>query len=642
MRGAHEGGVTPARLQPASALPPGTRVQEFEIRSVIGEGGFGIVYRAFDTSLGREVAIKEYLPVCHALRREDGAVVSRSERDSQLFHKGLRCFVAEARMLARFKHPALVEVLRFWEDNGTAYMSMPLYRGHNLREMVHDGFRLRDERQLMEFLCPLLEGLALLHDAECFHRDISTDNIMMLDSGQPVLLDFGAARTLLTGEADASTVILKPGFAPIEQYSNDRSLAPQGAWSDIYALCAVVYHLISGKMPLISIARVMRDPLVPLQSMAPAGFRASVLAAIDRGLAVDPQQRPRNIAAFDALLRADAPVTPPPRAATADTPAMLRLVTPAAPVPPAVAPAAAPAPVAPTAQALDMPATAEATEVSDDPVPPDEPPPFARRTGLARFALPLALAGLAAAGLVVAALTLTGSDRDAPPDDIAAAVALPPQPRHEPLSTGAGTMPFGFVPGAPATTPEPVTSADAGGAVDAGASSEAIQDADAPRAGPSDAYAASAPPPMSMEPTAPPGGASAPLASPMPVDNVPLATSDNTAGTYGAPPPSGSPPGAGVAPPDTAASANGQAAVQDPPAPTPVADHGEIEVSVRPWGNVYLNGNLIGIVPPRVRMHAPIGLNEIEIRNETHPPHRVSLTVEPGGVHRINHDFLRE
>lgn len=635
MRGAHEGGVSPARLQPASALQPGTRVQEFEIRSVIGEGGFGIVYRAFDTSLGREVAIKEYLPVCHALRREDGAVVARSERDGQLFHKGLRCFVAEARMLARFKHPALVEVLRFWEDNGTAYMSMPLYRGRNLREMVHDGFRLRDERQLLEFLSPLLEGLALLHDAECFHRDISTDNIMMLDSGQPVLLDFGAARTLLTGETDASTVILKPGFAPIEQYSNDRELAPQGAWSDIYALCAVVYHLISGKMPLISIARVVRDPLVSLRTMAPDGFRASVLAAIDRGLAVDPQQRPRDIAAFEALLRTKpepeperAPAPEPasaPRTPVADAPANLRLViSPAKGEPPSEATQSPPTrpPSDPgTAQPGAASGSDTANETDDTAASPFVPSPPVEQAGSNR--LVLVLAGIAAVALVIGALALIGPTPQAPPEDIATAVKVPPQPLHPPQDSEPVAMPFGFTPGAPA-------------GVDSSAVTAGADPSGAPRPRehtPSAPSEVSVPAVSDVSAPAPSASTSAPTNAPIhaPSADAPPSAYDAAAGAPIAPPPAGI-----DALPDV------QTAVQETAAPAPVADRGEIVVSVHPWGNVYLNGTLIGVAPPRVRIPAPTGLNEIEIRNETHPPHRVSLTVEPGGEHRISHDFMRE
>jgi len=291
-----------SHLAPLAALPAGTRLQEFEIKSVIGEGGFGIVYCAHDTLLGREVAIKEYLPVSHATRQADGSVVASSERQRQTFEKALRSFVSEARMLARFKHPALVEILRFWEAQGTAYMVMPYYQGRSLHALIQEGFRFTDSASLEGFLAPLLDGLAQLHSVNCYHRDISSDNILILENGQPLLLDFGAARSLLIDEAQAATVILKPGFAPIEQYSEDASIAPQGPWTDLYALSAVAYQAITGMMPAVSVARIIRDPLTPLADIAPPGIVRSLLTAIDLGLRVAPGERPQSVQAFCQLM----------------------------------------------------------------------------------------------------------------------------------------------------------------------------------------------------------------------------------------------------------------------------------------------------------------------------------------------------
>jgi len=298
------------QLAPVNALPVGSNVQEFEIKAIIGEGGFGIVYRAFDTLLGREVAIKEYLPVSHATRLADGTVVASSERQRNGFEKGLRYFIAEARMLARFKHPALVEILRFWEAQGTAYMVMPYYHGRPLHALIQEGFRLTDDASLRAFLNPLLDGLAQLHTADCFHRDISTDNILMLASGQPLLLDFGAARSVLVNKSEVSTVILKPGFAPIEQYSDAPDTAPQGAWTDIYALSAVIYQAMTGVMPTVSVARIIHDPLIPLSQRALPGFSPGVLAAIDAGLRVAPAERPQSVQALRELMTIES-MTPP-------------------------------------------------------------------------------------------------------------------------------------------------------------------------------------------------------------------------------------------------------------------------------------------------------------------------------------------
>jgi len=322
---------TNAHLAPVCALPAGTFLQEFEIKSVIGEGGFGIVYLAFDTLLEREVAIKEYLPISHATRRADGIVVASSERQRETFEKALRSFIAEARMLARFKHPALVEVLRFWEEQGTAYMVMPYYQGRPLHILIQEGFRIEDNEKLEAFIFPLLDGLAQLHTVNCYHRDISSDNILILENGSPLLLDFGAARSILVDEAQIATVILKPGFAPIEQYSEDFSIAPQGAWTDLYALCAVVYQAITGIMPTVSVARVIRDPLTPLADIAPPEISSAFVTAIDSGLCVTPCERPQSVQAFYQLIGTTSAQqkAPQPLATQTETPILsdTRLIT---------------------------------------------------------------------------------------------------------------------------------------------------------------------------------------------------------------------------------------------------------------------------------------------------------------------------
>lgn len=291
---------------PMSALPTGTRLQEFVIRSVVGEGGFGIVYLAHDTFLDREVAIKEYLPASLAARGSGTQVEVRVAAKRELFVKGMRRFVNEAHILARFRHPALVSVLRFLEAHGTAYMVMPYYRGTTLRDKVRAGYRARSSEDLLAILVPVLGGLAQIHSVDCYHLDISSDNILMLETGAPVLLDFGAARHTELGGEDPTTIILKPGFAPIEQYGGGDNTLKLGPWTDIYALSVVAYFLVSGTMPGISVARIMRDTVRPLAAdFASAALPAGVLKIIDVGMAVRPQGRPRTVEVFrQALLDA--------------------------------------------------------------------------------------------------------------------------------------------------------------------------------------------------------------------------------------------------------------------------------------------------------------------------------------------------
>lgn len=275
---------------------------------VVGEGGFGIVYLAQDRQLQRTVAIKEYMPASLASRGEGRSVVVRSERYQDTFSAGLRSFIAEARMLAQFKHPALVEVFRFWEQNGTVYMAMPFYRGKTLREALKGGVAA-DERWLKALLGPLMDALEMMHEQSVYHRDIAPDNILVLASGAPVLLDLGAARRIITDLTQAVTVVLKPGYAPIEQYAEDMGVQ-QGPWTDIYALAAVVHFAIVGRAPVASVSRIMKDSLPPLRVEDHPGFSEAFLVAINRALAVKPEDRPQSISEFRENLGVESFVVP--------------------------------------------------------------------------------------------------------------------------------------------------------------------------------------------------------------------------------------------------------------------------------------------------------------------------------------------
>lgn len=296
------------------ALPKGGRLQEFEIEDLVGEGGFSIVYRARDTQLGRTVALKEYLPSSLA-RRDDGKrVTPRSARHAVTFQLGLNSFINEAQLLASFDHPSLVKVYRFWEENGTAYMVMPLYEGQTLIDWLREPNAVAGEAWLRGLLAPLLDALELMHASHCYHRDIAPDNVLLLnpsaagaggvfahdDAPHPVLLDFGAARRVIGNATQALTAILKPGFAPIEQYSETTHLR-QGPWTDIYALCALLYHAVTGRNPMPSVGRLLHDELVPATTAAAGRCSASFLRAIDLGMAVKPQDRPQSVRELRAL-----------------------------------------------------------------------------------------------------------------------------------------------------------------------------------------------------------------------------------------------------------------------------------------------------------------------------------------------------
>ena len=235
-----------ARPHPGHVLPAHTRLRDYELTSLVGEGGFGIVYSAWDHSLQRRVAIKEYMPASIASRvAGSSAIVVKSERHADTFKAGLKSFVNEARLLARFDHPSLVKVYRFWEEHGTAYMVMPFYEGPTLKAALDALGRPPSEAELRAWLRPLLDALAVIHAAQCYHRDIAPDNILLTPAG-PLLLDFGAARRVIGDMTHALTVVLKPGYAPIEQYGDVATMA-QGAWTDLYALACVIKSLAGSK-----------------------------------------------------------------------------------------------------------------------------------------------------------------------------------------------------------------------------------------------------------------------------------------------------------------------------------------------------------------------------------------------------------
>jgi serine/threonine protein kinase len=325
-----------------NALPPGAHLAEFELLRVLGEGGFGIVYLAQDHSLQRRVAIKEYMPSTLAMRSGPLDVVVTADKHQAVFDAGLDSFINEARLLAQFDHPSLLKVYRFWRANGTAYMVMPFYEGSTLKDTLRQMGSAPDERWLMALLASLTEALAVIHAEHCLHRDIAPDNVLLLaDSGRPLLLDFGAARQVIGDATQALTAILKPGYAPVEQYAEVPSLK-QGPWTDLYALCAVIYVAVMGAKPPVSVARTVSDSCEPLARAAAGRYSDRFLQAIDAGLSVRPDGRPQSVQAFRQALGLDGmpagavPMPPQPVAAPR-------------------APAAAPAALAP--QPLPMPDT---------------------------------------------------------------------------------------------------------------------------------------------------------------------------------------------------------------------------------------------------------------------------------------------
>ena len=274
------------------ALPPGTELGDYRLDTTIGHGSFGITYRALDKQLTKFVAIKEYLPVEFAVRQGEKEVVPRANRFADDFAWGRERFLDEARALARFRHPHIVPVLRYFEANGTAYTVMEFEDGKSLAEVLRTKTSRLPPEDVRRLASGLLSGLSAVHAQGFLHRDIKPSNIIIRHDGVPVLIDFGAARLAIGERTQTLTGVLTPQYAPIEQYALD---SKQGPWSDIYSAAAVLYHAIIGKPPPDAAARVGVDPYLPLADTERDRFDTPFLVAIDRALAFAPAQRPQSI-----------------------------------------------------------------------------------------------------------------------------------------------------------------------------------------------------------------------------------------------------------------------------------------------------------------------------------------------------------
>ena len=325
----------------SQALPPGTLLKEYSLLSTLGMGGFGITYLAADNYLQLKVAIKEYFPSGAVVRNQfSGAVALKSEQAKEEYSWGKDRFMREAQTLARFSHPNIVQVFRYFEGNGTCYMVMAYEEGQSLEAALAGGTMRWDTPAVLALLMPLLDGLESVHAAGFLHRDIKPANIVLrAKDGSPVLIDFGAARAPTA--TDALTIVLSHGYGPPEQYSRQ---GRQGPWTDIYALAGVLYRIVSGSVPPVSLHRLKDDTMAPATLSGQGRFAAPFLEAIDLALNTDETKRPQSIAEWRKLLlrgstertasvaaadgsRHDAPATDPagrapvPAARTAPRPA---------------------------------------------------------------------------------------------------------------------------------------------------------------------------------------------------------------------------------------------------------------------------------------------------------------------------------
>lgn len=295
----------------SQTLPVGYQLEDFRIEAVLGQGGFGITYKATEETLRRQVAIKEYLPQQFAFRDGSGQVHPRTADDETMFRWGLNRFLDEARALALFRHPNIVSVMRFFEGNGTAYLVMEFEEGMDFKQWLESRGQPDEERLVHGILGPLLDGLARVHDKGLLHRDIKPDNIFIRRDGSPVLIDFGASRPHGGAAESKLTSIISAGYSPFEQYGSGEQ---QGPWSDLYALAGTMYRAIAGRAPTDAIARQQQSELTPAVEVGRGQYSSRLLKAIDRALAEDIGKRPQSARELLTLLG----IEPPPEPADPD------------------------------------------------------------------------------------------------------------------------------------------------------------------------------------------------------------------------------------------------------------------------------------------------------------------------------------
>ena len=291
-----------------NSLPLDTMLFEYRLESVLGAGGFGMTYLAYDTNLEKKVAIKEYLPVEFAMRGPDGAISPVSSDVEYNYTWGLERFLQEARLLAKFSHPNIVVVNRYFEANRTAYMVMNYESGVSFNQLLKRTVQ-PDEAMLRGMLMPLLEGLQAVHHAGFLHRDIKPSNIFIRDSGAPLLIDFGSARVATSGATRTTTSILTPGYAPLEQYAKDGN---QGPWTDIYSLAGVLYRAVVGDNPPDVVTRLKTDTVTESLNASRDRLSADFLRAVIQGMEVDEGKRPQTVSEWKALFGAGAQAMPSP------------------------------------------------------------------------------------------------------------------------------------------------------------------------------------------------------------------------------------------------------------------------------------------------------------------------------------------
>lgn len=283
-------------------LPEGTELQKYRILRVLAAGGFSFVYLAHDEN-EKPVAIKEYLPSTLALR-VNGSDRQLPEEDLAKFRWGMKCFFEEAGALARLTHPNVMRVLDFFRANDTVYLVMRYERGRTLQEHIKSRRGALEELWVRNTFAQLLDGLREVHSNKLLHLDIKPANVYVRNDGTPLLIDFGAARQMLSAEGMKLPPTYTPGFAPPEMHLNRELLGP---WSDIYSVGATMYACFAGAAPQPANARLEEDLVVPASRAWAGKYAPDLLEIVDWCLRLDHLQRPQSVFALQKSLLGEKP-----------------------------------------------------------------------------------------------------------------------------------------------------------------------------------------------------------------------------------------------------------------------------------------------------------------------------------------------
>ncbi len=288
-----------------NALPIGYQLPNYCIQAILSADSLGIIYLAQDIKLNHQVAIKEYFPKPLVIRNNEQQVQLQSEKYKKLFLFGLQQFIQEGSALARLKHPNLVDIFHLFKTLNTAYWVMRYEPGQCFAQVLESSSPVTQVK-LAKILPPLFSALTALHDAGLLHQNLKPNSIYLCDKDEsPILVDFGATRYALGSRYRNLGMMVTPGYSPFEQYQSEEN---QGAWTDIYALGAVLYHAISGNTPVDASKRVkaklekQSDPLPPAIQVGEQLYSERLLQAIDWALEVVEQDRPQTMAQWTQFI----------------------------------------------------------------------------------------------------------------------------------------------------------------------------------------------------------------------------------------------------------------------------------------------------------------------------------------------------